>query len=132
MIRAGVAADLPAIERIQNSAEMAAHWPVEDYPPLLFLVAEENGEIAGFLVARGLGEDEYELLNLVVAAEKRRQGWGRRLLAELPAGRIFLEVRESNQIAIGLYEDAGFQRTGRRRGYYQHPTEDGIVMDLKR
>jgi ribosomal-protein-alanine N-acetyltransferase len=36
-----------------------------------------------------------------------------------------LEVRASNQAAIRLYESAGFQLLGRRKGYYSG--EDGLV-----
>jgi [ribosomal protein S18]-alanine N-acetyltransferase len=50
----------------------------------------------------------------------------------LPAGRVFLEVRESNANARRLYEQCGFAVIGKRRRYYQHPAEDGIVLERKR
>jgi ribosomal-protein-alanine N-acetyltransferase len=47
--------------------------------------------------------------------------------------RVFLEVRPSNRHAIALYEHAGFNEIGRRRGYYpaRKNREDAIVMALE-
>ena len=41
---------------------------------------------------------------------------------------LTLEVRKSNAAAIGLYEKFGFQQAGLRKGYYQHPREDALIM----
>jgi [ribosomal protein S18]-alanine N-acetyltransferase len=39
-----------------------------------------------------------------------------------------LEVRVSNEEAIGLYESLGFERQGIRRGYYTDNREDALIM----
>ena len=46
------------------------------------------------------------------------------------AKEMFLEVRASNVAAIGIYECAGFNETGRRKGYYPADggREDAILM----
>jgi len=74
------------------------------------------------------------LENIVVSPLFRREGIGRRLLEELLSraresggDALFLEVRESNTAARSLYEQAGFQLTGRRKNYYKDPREDGIL-----
>ena len=36
--------------------------------------------------------------------------------------------RASNQAAIALYEKHGFEQAGLRKGYYQKPREDAIIM----
>ena len=41
---------------------------------------------------------------------------------------IFLEVRESNKIAINLYKSYGFQEEGIRKNYYQNPSENAVIM----
>jgi ribosomal-protein-alanine N-acetyltransferase len=41
---------------------------------------------------------------------------------------VYLEVRESNHAARTLYASRGFAPVGVRRGYYQHPPEDALVM----
>ena len=43
-----------------------------------------------------------------------------------------LDVRESNYAARKLYEEEGFCAVIRRRGYYEKPTEDGIMMMRER
>ena len=44
---------------------------------------------------------------------------------------LTLEVRPSNEPAIQLYYKHGFAQVGRRRGYYQDPKEDAIIMTLE-
>lgn len=80
---------------------------------------------AGFALCRTV-LDETELLLIGVLPAARRQGIGRTLLdAVLQAaraggvGRLHLEVRHDNTAALGLYESAGFQISGRRSGYYR-------------
>jgi len=93
--------------------------------------------IAGFLVALCLGQ-EWEIENLVVASALRRQGCANLLLRELlsragnqGAGRVLLEVRESNQAARAFYARWGFQMIGRRRNYYRDPEEDAILLHFR-
>jgi len=81
--------------------------------------------------------DEAHLLNISVIHDAQGQGLGRQLLALMceeararGAAQCFLEVRPSNTPAVSLYESFGFERIGRRRGYYPAPDgrEDAIVM----
>lgn len=98
------------------------------------LVAEREGEIVGYLIAReaaGTGE----ILNLAVDPSQRRAGIARALLdaglALLRRRRVdevFLEVRLSNEAAQTLYRGAGFETVGRRRAYYRNPVEDALVL----
>jgi [ribosomal protein S18]-alanine N-acetyltransferase len=80
---------------------------------------------------------EWELENIVVAETFRRSGVGLRLLGEFiehvraeNGASIFLEVRESNQSARGLYRKIGFEETGVRKGYYPDTAEDAILCRL--
>jgi ribosomal-protein-alanine N-acetyltransferase len=41
---------------------------------------------------------------------------------------VFLEVRESNEVARRLYSVLGFAKVGRRRSYYRRPVEDAVVL----
>jgi ribosomal-protein-alanine N-acetyltransferase len=84
------------------------------------------------------GFEESHLLNITVARNFRREGWARRMMADvlrwslhLQRPRVWLEVRESNQAARGLYEAMGFEHISVRKGYYplKHTRrEDAIVM----
>ena len=143
-IRPATAADIPAILALERAAETAAHWTATEYEriftpgqtPRLALVVEEGREVLGFLVARVLGPD-WELENVAIAAAAQRRGFARHLVAELlqvarsrAATRVYLEVRESNRGARALYEQCGFEVTGRRKAYYQHPPEDALVYQF--
>jgi len=41
---------------------------------------------------------------------------------------IGLEVRESNEAALKLYEEMGFLCIGRRSDYYRDPVEDAVLL----
>ena len=76
-----------------------------------------------------------EILDLRVLPSCRRRGYGRQLLeaalqALAPVERVDLEVRASNEAALGLYRDLRFRETGRRPQYYVTPggREDAILM----
>lgn len=82
--------------------------------------------------------DEAEILNLGVAEAVRRHGIARALVRTLLAQfsaqgvrTVFLEVRESNHPARGLYEAFGFREVGRRARYYQRPVEDAVVLRVE-
>lgn len=81
--------------------------------------------------------DQSELGNVAVAEDARGGGIGRALVEAIVdrvrargSRECFLEVRESNLVAQGLYDDMGFEVVGRRRAYYALPTEDALVMRL--
>lgn len=96
----------------------------------------------GVLVGHGVlsvGAGEAQLLNVCVIPDAQGAGHGRSLAAHLieradaaGAGRVFLEVRISNRVAMTLYDALGFKEVGRRRGYYptEHGREDALVMAL--
>ena len=42
-----------------------------------------------------------------------------------------LEVRQSNESAIRLYESLGFVQDGLRKGYYEEPKEDAVLMSRR-
>jgi ribosomal-protein-alanine N-acetyltransferase len=99
-------------------------------------VGEEAGKLCGFVCARAVA-GEWEIENVVVAAEFLRRGIADELLRELvqraesEASAILLEVRESNLPARRLYEKHGFCEVGRRREYYREPAEDAILYALR-
>ena len=82
--------------------------------------------------------DASHLLNFSVEPSHQRQGLGSRLLNRLlgvlrrrSIDAVVLEVRPTNFGALALYERAGFERIGVRRGYYpaaDRQREDAIVM----
>jgi ribosomal-protein-alanine acetyltransferase len=140
-IRSATLNDVPAILVIEQSSPSAAHWTFEQYTQLVdggnVLVADEAGELCGFVCAKAVA-NEWEIENLVVAAEFLRHGVATKLLCKLierarsgAASAILLEVRESNQAARRLYEKQGFRQVGRRPGYYRNPDEDAVLYSVR-
>jgi ribosomal-protein-alanine N-acetyltransferase len=130
-IRRGGADDLAAIAVIQAASPEAAQWKPSDYLGHHLLVAGGESGVVGFVAARRVADQEFEILNLAVSPEFRRHGVARALLAALfqdHHGTFFLEVRESNQAAQMCYKSLGFQSVTRRSGYYEGPSEPAIVM----
>lgn len=77
--------------------------------------------------------DEVELLLCATHPALRGQGMGRLMMEKVIASsqargarRLFLEVRSSNEPALGLYRATGFAESGRRPGYYRTRTGDSI------
>lgn len=113
----------------QTSLEEALRNPLYTW-----LVAEISGQLAGYAgMQRVL--DEACVTNVAVAPYYRRRGVAKALLSALEGicrgeGCAFLtlEVRESNDGAIALYESLGFEAVGRRKYYYSRPTEDALLL----
>lgn len=103
-------------------------------PLSLWLVAVDGQKLAGYVGSQSvLGWAD--MMNIAVAPEYRRQGIGERLIIELiqklQENRVTcltLEVRASNDPAIGLYEKMGFSQVGRRPNYYHNPKEDALIL----
>lgn len=92
--------------------------------PDTFLVAEKNGEVAGYIVARQVNYSGH-VLAVAVDPRYRRTGIGRKLvesvikkLGERGAKYMWLEVRASNSAAIKFYEKLGFEKKKFIEGYY--------------
>ena len=130
-IRRGEAGDLERVAAIQTACPEAADWDVADYLKYEFLVAVEGPGIAGFLVSRTVAPDEREILNLAVAPEFRRKQVARGLLENFLRdfhGAVYLEVRESNAVAIKFYNSMEFKEFSYRKKYYAEPLDTAIVM----
>ncbi len=100
----------------------------------IFLVAEEDGKIVGYIGSYYCHPEGY-ITNVAVTPEMRRRGIGRALIEELIArGEKLLlsfwtlEVRESNEGAIALYSSLGFERVGKRPRFYSNPEEAALLM----
>ena len=134
-------ADMDEVMRIEQSVH-AHPWTRGNFTDALnsgsvCRVYEEEKEILGYVVLLP-AVDEMELLNISIAAGHQRKGLGRKLLGEvmeiargMNMRRMLLEVRASNEVALGLYCDTGFSQIGLRRGYYlaDNGREDAIVME---
>ena len=99
-----------------------------------YFVAEEAGEVlgyCGFLFVL----DEAEIPNVCVKESARCRGIGKQMMTvlieeakKLGMAMLYLEVRESNAAARTLYKSLGFEETGIRKNFYEHPVEHAVLM----
>ena len=133
--------DLNAIETIER-ASYPTPWSRSMFagelakPSSLSLGAfnPDSGELLGYLIISRY-VDAWHVMNVAVDPEHRRRKIASMLLDhlfDLTAGEgrrgYTLEVRVSNDVAIRLYERAGFKPRGIRRGYYTDNREDALIM----
>lgn len=102
-----------------------------------FFVAKLGEQLIGYIGTQ-LVLDECYITNIAVTKTKRGKGIGSSLLETATqnaklcgASFITLEVRQSNAVAIELYKKHGFIPQGKRRNFYNNPTEDGLIMTKK-
>ncbi|MEM2971779.1 MAG: ribosomal protein S18-alanine N-acetyltransferase [Candidatus Bathyarchaeia archaeon] len=115
--------------------------------PETFIVAEENGEVVGYIMCRiemGLSNFGFgglikkgHIVSIAVLEPYRRKGIGQALINKAIEGmrlynakQCFLEVRVSNTSAIELYKKLGFQITRTIHGYYSDG-ENAYLMTKK-
>jgi ribosomal-protein-alanine N-acetyltransferase len=136
--------DLPEVMGIERRS-FAAPWSTKlfretlSFPLSVSLVIRKkvDKKVAGYANFYLIGS-EVQILNIAVAPAERRRGYATmllgcamRLLRKRGAEEFFLEVREGNADAIGLYRKLGFKKVGRRQKYYTETNEDALVMHLK-
>ncbi len=105
---------------------------------IFYLVAEKKTGRENMLIGYiGIWKsfEEADITNIAVVLEERKKGVGYLLLEKaveeaLHRGitALTLEVRESNQEAIRLYQRFGFLVEGIRLNYYEKPKENAVIM----
>ena len=77
-------------------------------------------------------DDEMHINTVAVDVRHRRRGIAEHLLRETlrqsGVRTATLEVRHSNDAALGLYRKLGFEVRAVRKEYYQNPVEDGLIL----
>jgi [ribosomal protein S18]-alanine N-acetyltransferase len=150
-VRAGGVEDLAAVVALERGVAEAPHWSEAEYAGIIQVreggvrrglwVAEAEGRVVGFAVGKVVGagpEGLAELESVAVDAAARRMGVGRELCGAVVgwsrrqgAAAVELEVRAGSVGAIALYAGLGFVGVGRRRGYYDAPKDDAVLMRLE-
>lgn len=130
---------LPQIEAIEQACfsmpwtrgQLAAQLDGDRH---VFLAAVDGDRVLGYVGMMYVLDEGY-IANVAVAPEARRQGIGRALISallqradELELSFVTLEVRPSNTAAVALYSAFGFEPVGRRKNYYDKPSEDALLM----
>lgn len=99
-------------------------------------VVEAGETTAGYAVIYSV-LDESEVARIAVSPEFRRKGVAGLLLDTVISEGVsngtvtwYLEVRKSNLAARALYQKKGFRDIGIRKGFYENPKEDAVLMTL--
>jgi [ribosomal protein S18]-alanine N-acetyltransferase len=145
-LRPVVPEDFPALFALDQACFMPGiAWSKAElqyflrYPGNIGVIAQDDaGPIAGFAIAGKLlrkGTLLGRLITIDVDPARRRRGVGHLLLEEAErqlrgagATALLLEVAVDNLTAQSFYEQHGFVRTGRIRGYYLGRV-DALVME---
>ena len=100
----------------------------------IYIVAKENNNVAGY-AGMYLSFEEGNITNVAVNPLSRRKGIGEKIVRvilnrayEKGVRDVFLEVRETNSVAIALYEKIGFKEEGIRKNFYDKPRENALIM----
>ncbi len=100
----------------------------------VFFVAKIFDETVGYMGMHTV-LDECYVANVAVKESCRRKGIGRKLLSyaekkarERGCSFISLEVRVSNESAIGLYSSESYEKMGERKDFYSDPKENALIM----
>ena len=143
-VRKAAEEDLAVLAAIEREVFTGEAWTEGmfrvyiDMPEAVFLVAEENETVVGYIVIETVTPDA-DIFNVCVIPSHRRKGIARALLAEgmrkareIPGVSAFtLACRASNTPARTLYESLGFVYEGARPGYYTHPREDAAIYWIR-
>lgn len=137
-------ADLIRIAELTNlNRWTAAHYLDELKNPLAIMLRLESDEgfTVGFIIGRvvaAVDNDtsvDAEIYNIGVDPDEQRFGCGQVLIEaffdvcrDKQVRSIWLEVRETNAPAVGLYTKNGFTAISIRRDFYSDPRENGILM----
>ena len=102
----------------------------------IYVAREDDGRVVAFC-ACWVVFDELHVNTLAVSPSERRRGVATALMRAVlddaraaGAARATLEVRASNEAALGLYTALGFRIQGTRPRYYTRPEEDAYVLWL--
>jgi len=138
MIRKYIMDDIPFIVDLENktlNTTLGSEMLINDLDNELSTsyVYLENDKVIGYISIVFDGEI-VEILNYCVAPEMQNKGIGKELLNYVldtyyakNASSVILEVRESNNRAIHVYEKLGFKKISIRRNYYSNG-ENALVL----
>ena len=113
------------IDRINKYVTSEVPRLINDYCNIIV-----DNKIVGCILLTN--NDNGKLLDEIYLEEEyRNKGIAQELLDKIKTKDIFLEVRESNQVAINFYKKNKFKEISVRKNYYSEPNENAIIMKLE-
>ena len=133
--------DIPVLVSLDREYFPHTAWPAEQFrgeigrPTRYFLIAENNSEViayAGAFLPNAGGEGD--IMTLAVKPEHRRFGIAKELISRLEswaeargAIAMMLEVDVTNESAISLYKNLGYETLNVRKNYYGYGRDAQIM-----
>ena len=133
--------DIEEVVKIEEEAYGEHHWSKSSFYDEMhnnlakyYCAKTSDGEIVGYAGTWHI-LDEGHITTIAVKSSHLRQHIGEAIIVKIledcyeeKIKYLTLEVRASNQAAIGLYTKYGFNSLGTRKGYYQDNNEDALIM----
>lgn len=133
--------DIEAVVNIEAEAYGEHHWSKSSFYDEMnnnlakyYVAKTSTGELVGYAGAWHI-LDEAHITTIAVKKDYMRKHIGEAIIVkiiedcyEAKVKYLTLEVRVSNEAAIGLYSKYGFSSLGTRKGYYQDNNEDALIM----
>ena len=134
--------DLNALRELEKTCFPLDAWSIFDlvavltFPKVIRLKAIQAGEMVGFIAGDPRPSEGFAWIATVgVLPEYRQQGIGRALLREcedqLSTPSVRLSVRKTNDTAIRLYRNEGYQTIDIWKNYYNDGA-DAVIMEKRR
>jgi ribosomal-protein-alanine acetyltransferase len=133
--------DIEEVVKIEEDAYGEHHWSKSSFYDEMhnnlakyYCAKTPDGEIVGYAGTWHI-LDEGHITTIAVKSSHLRRHIGEAIIVKIledcyeeKIKYLTLEVRASNQAAIGLYTKYGFDSLGTRKGYYQDNNEDALIM----
>jgi len=133
--------DIEQVVEIEAQAYGEHHWSKSSFYDEMsnnlakyYSAKNEDGLLIGYAGTWHI-IDEGHITTIAVRKDYQRQHIGEAIITKIIEDcykngikYLTLEVRESNQPAISLYQKYGFQSLGTRKGYYQDNNENALIM----
>ena len=133
--------DIEKVSEIEAEAYGEHHWSKSSFYEEMsnnlakyYVAKTESGEIVGYAGTWHI-IDEGHITTIAVKKSYVRHHIGEAIIVKIiddcyqnEIKYLTLEVRVSNEPAIGLYTKYGFNSLGTRKGYYQDNNEDALIM----
>jgi ribosomal-protein-alanine N-acetyltransferase len=133
--------DIDDVVAIEKEAYGEHHWSKSSFYEEMnnnlakyYAAKTESGELVGYAGTWHI-IDEGHITTIAVKKDYMRKHIGEAIIVKIledcyeeKIKYLTLEVRVSNEAAIGLYTKYGFNSLGTRKGYYQDNNEDALIM----
>lgn len=103
---------------------------IKNYDRYSIFSCFQNDKMIAYMIVLD-NVDYFEIMKIGVLKEYRNKGVAQSLIENIKEKDIFLEVRQTNVVAINFYLKNGFKKISLRKNYYKDNNEDAIIMKME-